>query len=68
MSKRTNGEDVVLDVPVTYAGEPHEVGETINVLPHDARWLVEGGRAHRPRKAPKTSPSTTSQSEVTDDE
>lgn len=67
MSKKANGEDVVLDVPVTYAGEPHKVGETITVAPHDARWLVEGKRAHRP-KAPKTPPDTTSQSEVTDDE
>jgi len=63
MSKRTNGEDVVLDVPVRYAGAPYEAGETIAVKPHDARWLVEGKRAHRPRKT-----SQTTQSEVSNDE
>jgi len=57
-------EDVILDVPTTYRGEgPHPVGERISVAPHDADWLVTGGRAHRPRKT-----STTSTSEVTDDE
>ena len=63
MSQKQQGDDVVLDVPTTHQGKPHQVGETITVAPHVARWLVEGGRAHRPRKAP-----TTTQSEVTDDE
>ncbi len=68
MSKKANGEEVTLDVPTTYAGEPHEVGEKITVAPHDARWLVEGNRAHRPQKVSTPSPSTTSPSEVADDE